>query len=100
MLAVEVGQHLVLVVRVAVALAVHLAQMVLLAQLTRAVAGVLAIPLLMVRQAVRVLSLFLTLAHKEAQAAQSHQAVATLFTHLHHQALTQHDYARATETAF
>jgi hypothetical protein len=37
-------------------------------------------------QAVRaalVLLLFLTLAHKEAQAAQLHQAVATLFTHLH-----------------
>jgi hypothetical protein len=31
---------------------------------------------------------FPTLAHNEAQAAQSHQAVATPFTHSHHQALT------------
>ena len=34
---------------------------------------------------------FPTLAHKEAQAAQSHQLVATPFTHSHHQALTLPD---------
>ena len=35
----------------------------------------------MVAQVVQGLSLFLTQAHNEAQAAQSHQAVATPFTH-------------------
>jgi hypothetical protein len=36
-----------------------------------------------------VLLLFPTLAHKEAQAAQLHQAVATLFTHSHLAVLIQ-----------
>jgi hypothetical protein len=44
--------------------------------------------MLTAQQAAQVLSSFPTLAHKEAQAAQSHQAVATPFIHLHHQALT------------
>ena len=40
-------------------------------------------------QAVQALSLFPTLEPKEAQAAQSHHQVATLFTHLHLAVLTQ-----------
>jgi hypothetical protein len=43
---------------------------------------------------------FPTLAHNEAQAAQSHQAVVTLFTHLRPLGLIQHDYARALKRAF
>jgi hypothetical protein len=42
----------------------------------------------LVAQAAQALSSSLTQAHNEAQAAQSHQAVATLVIHLHHQALT------------
>jgi hypothetical protein len=51
-------------------------------------------------QVVQELSLFLTQAHKEAQAAQSHRLAATLSTHLHHLELLLHDYARASERAF
>jgi hypothetical protein len=43
------------------------------------VAAVAAVLLVTAEQAAQALSSSLTLAHKEAQAAQSHQAVATLF---------------------
>jgi hypothetical protein len=55
---------------------------------------------LLVQQAAQALSSFPTLAHNEAQAAQSHQAVATLFTHLQQAVHLRHDYARAPERAF
>jgi hypothetical protein len=90
----------VLAVRVA---AVRVAFLVALRQLLiLAVAGeaLTATRLFLAAQAVQGLSLFPTQAHKEAQAAQSHQAVATPFIHLQLAALLRHDYARAPERAF
>jgi hypothetical protein len=51
-------------------------------------AAAAAVLVLQVAQVVQASSSFLTLAHKEARAAQSHQAVATPFIHLHQAALT------------
>ena len=51
-------------------------------------------------RAVQALSSFPTQAHNVAQAAQSHQAVATPSIHLQQVELLRHDYARAPETAF
>jgi hypothetical protein len=45
-----------------------------------------------VAQVAQAYSLFLTLAHNEAQAAQSHQAVATQFTHSQLQAHSLPNY--------
>jgi hypothetical protein len=76
--------RLVLAVQVVVAQVVELQQAELLALQTSA-AAVALVELLMeaVAQVVLAYLSFPTLAHKEAQAAQLHQAVATPFTHLH-----------------
>jgi hypothetical protein len=81
--------RLVLAVQVVVAQVVELQQAELLALQTSA-AAVALVELLMeaVAQVVLAYLSFPTLAHNVAQAAQSHQAVATPFTHSHHQALT------------
>jgi hypothetical protein len=84
-----------LVAQVAAAQAVQ--QTEVLEQLTLAAAVVGALEtqeeLLRVGLAVQALLLFLTLALNVAQAAQSHQAVATPFIHLQHLARTPHkDY--------
>ena len=91
-------------VQVAQVAAVQVAQalqMVLLVLQIQAVGvGLVALADRLVAQAVQELSSFPTLAHNVVQAAQSHQAVATLFTHLQLAVLIRHDYARAPERAF
>jgi hypothetical protein len=72
------------VAQVVVAQAIRLVLAVLERQIqAAAAAGLALVVLLQAAQAVQELSLFLTQAHKEAQAVQSHQSVATPFTHSH-----------------
>jgi hypothetical protein len=93
MLVVAVAQHgqvvAALAVQVVVVQVVAVAQPYLELQILVAVVGLLDMVQVHQAQAAQALSLFPTQAHKEAQAAQSHQAVATPFTHSLHQALIQ-----------
>jgi hypothetical protein len=79
--------HRVLVVLVAAVMAVRLVALTaLLEQLTQVVVAVQVTTqevVVILEQAVQASLSFHTLAHKEAQAAQSHQAVATPFIHSH-----------------
>jgi hypothetical protein len=81
-----------------VALKIPMGQQVLLI-LAVVVAAVQPLTVLEEMEVLEYLSLA-TPAHKEAQAARSHQSVATPFTHSHLAVLIRHDYARAPERTF
>jgi hypothetical protein len=85
--------RLVLAVQVVAVQVVELQQAELLAlQILAAAVALVELQMEAVAQVAQAYLLFLTLAHKEAQVAQSHQAVATPSIHLHHQALSRLDF--------